>query len=187
MPPAGNSFKRTLDGFKSWLIEQALEQGKTVVLIVDEAQTLGYPQLELLRQLMNVESDEAKLLQVVLFAQDELRTKLSHTRGRNLRSRIVLASTLERLSGEEIADALAFRWSVASGGKQHPFSPEALAALYEYSDGILREATILADNVLQWGYYNRQALIDRPTVEAVAADRQRSLGGKRRVEVGDGA
>src|SRR4051812_16505065 len=111
-PPAGNSFKRTLDGFKTWLIDQALEQHKTVVLIVDEAQTLGYRQLELLRQLMNVESDEAKLLQVVIFAQDELRTKLSHARGRNLRSRIVLASTLERLSGEEIAEALAFRWSV---------------------------------------------------------------------------
>src|SRR6266852_1916750 len=92
------SFKGLLDIFKGFLIEQALEQGKTVVLIIDEAQTMGFPQLELLRQLMNVETNSQKLLQVVLFAQEELRTKLAHARARNLRSRIVLASTLERLT-----------------------------------------------------------------------------------------
>src|ERR687885_1965765 len=112
------SFKGMLDLFKLFLIEQAMEQGKTVVLIIDEAQTMGFPQLELLRQLINVETNQAKLLQVVLFAQEELRSKLAHARARNLRSRIVLASTLERLTPQEIADTIAFRWNVASGGGQ---------------------------------------------------------------------
>src|SRR5918912_4099374 len=116
------SFKGMLDLFKAFLIEQALEQGKTVALIIDEAQTMGHPQLELLRQLINVETNDMKLLQVVLFAQEELRTKLAHARARNLRSRIVLASTLERLSSDEVADTLNFRWNVASGGGHHPFS-----------------------------------------------------------------
>src|SRR5437762_4642404 len=105
-----NSFKGMLDIFKAFLLEQALEQRKTVVLIIDEAQTMGFPQLELLRQLINVETNDAKLLQLVLFAQEELRAKLAHARARNLRSRIVLASTLERLTRDEIADTLAFRW-----------------------------------------------------------------------------
>src|SRR5207249_11452225 len=115
-PKTEKSFKGMLDIFKAFLLDQALEQGKTVVLIIDEAQTMGFPQLELLRQLINVETNQMKLLQVVLFAQDELRTKLAHARARNLRSRIVLASTLERLTPAQMADTLEFRWNVASGG-----------------------------------------------------------------------
>src|SRR3989442_2251831 len=65
------SFKGMLDIFKAFLIEQGKEQGRTIALIIDEAQTMGFPQLELLRQLINVETNQIKLLQVVLFAQDE--------------------------------------------------------------------------------------------------------------------
>src|SRR5207249_2610602 len=135
-----------LYSFKGCPRDQALEQGKTVALIIDEAQTMGFAQLELLRQLINVETNESKLLQVVLFAQEELRGKLAHARARNLRSRIVMASTLERLSAQEVADMVRFRWSVASGGGEHPFTEEALDALFRHSQGIPREAAILADN-----------------------------------------
>jgi general secretion pathway protein A len=169
------SYKGTLDLFKAFLIEQALEQGKTVVLIIDEAQTMGFPQLEMLRQLINVETNQMKLLQVVLFAQEELRLKLAHARARNLRSRIVLASTLERLGAKQIGDMVSFRWNVASGGLHHPFSEEALQALFEHSEGIPREATILADNALLLGFYRKQTEIDRQTVEDAAADREHSL------------
>ena len=177
-PRTDKSFKGMLDIFKAYLIQQAMEQGKTVVLIIDEAQTMGYPQLELLRQLMNVETNQEKLLQVVLFAQEELRSKLAHARARNLRSRIVLASTLERLGAAEVADMLAFRWNVASGGGNHPFADDALVALSEHSEGIPREATILADNALLLGFYRKQPVIDRQVVEDAAADRQRSLSGR---------
>jgi MSHA biogenesis protein MshM len=172
-----------LDVFKAFLADLALDQGKTVVLIIDEAQTMGFPQLELLRQLINYETNQMKLLQVVLFAQEELREKLAHRRARNLRSRIVMASTLERLTGEEIGEMLAFRWNVASGGGQHPFSPGALEALAEYSSGIPREATILADNALLLGFYKQLTKIDRQTVQQAAADRVRSLDGKELVDV----
>jgi general secretion pathway protein A len=174
-PRTENSFKGMLDIFKSWLLEVALQQGKTVVLIIDEAQTMGFSQLELLRQLINIETNEMKLLQVVLFAQEELRTKLAHAKARNLRSRIVQASTLERLSERELADTLAFRWSVASGGGRHPFAEDAMHSLFEYSGGMPREATILADNALMWGFYNKQPVIDRTAVEAAYQDRSYSL------------
>ena len=149
-PRTDKSFKGMLDVFKAFLLDQALTQGKVVVLIIDEAQTMGFPQLELLRQLVNFETDDAKLLQVVLFAQEELRGKLAHARGRNLRSRIVMASTLERVSAQELAEMIAFRWNVASGGGKHPFSEDGLQALFEQSEGIPREATILADNGVAW-------------------------------------
>jgi general secretion pathway protein A len=177
-PRTDKSFKGMLDVFKGFLLGQALEQGKTVVLIIDEAQTMGYPQLELLRQLINVETNQEKLLQVVLFAQEELRAKLAHARARNLRSRIVLASTLERLTANELADMLAFRWQVASGGGVHPFTPDALQVLYEQSQGVPREATILADNSLLLGFLRKQITIERQLVEDTARDRALSLGRK---------
>jgi type II secretory pathway predicted ATPase ExeA len=167
-----------LDLLKAFLIQQALEQGKTVVLIIDEAQTMGFAQLELLRQLINVETNDAKLLQLVLFAQEELRAKLAHARGRNLRSRIVLASTLERLTREEIASTLAFRWQVASGGGTLPFDSGAIDALFSHSEGIPREATILADNALLLGFYGQQPRITKELVEAAALDRRQGLGGR---------
>ncbi len=140
---------------------------------------MAFPQLEMLRQLINVETNQMKLLQVVLFAQEELRGKLAHARARNLRSRIVMASTLERLSADELARTLAFRWNVASGGGQHPFTDDALQALFEYSEGVPREATILADNALLLGFYHKQAVIDRDVIEAAATDRLTSLGRER--------
>lgn len=172
------SFKGMLDIFKAFLIDQALDKGKIVVLTIDEAQTLSYRLLELLRQLINVETNQMKLLQVVLFAQEELRAKLAHARGRNLRSRIVLASTLERLSAAELGKMITFRWQVASGGAAHPFSEDALTVLYEHSHGIPREATILADNSLLLGFYQRKSTIDRKVVDDAAADRHSSLAGK---------
>jgi general secretion pathway protein A len=175
-PRTDKSYKGMLDVFKAFLLEQALEQGKTVVLIIDEAQTMGFAQLELLRQLINVETNQMKLLQVVLFAQEELRVKLAHARARNLRNRIVMASTLERLTAKEVADMVTFRWSVASGGQQHPFSEEALLALAELSEGIPRNAAILADNALLLGFYNELPIIGPEQIRAAAADRERSLG-----------
>src|SRR5687767_8634977 len=103
-PKTERSFKGTLDAFKNFLWDRAVVGKKTVVLIIDEAQTMAFPQLELLRQLVNVETNEMKLLQVVLFAQEEMRTKLSNARARNLRSRIVMAHTLDRLTADEVGE-----------------------------------------------------------------------------------
>lgn len=86
-----------------------------------------------------------------------------------------MASTLERLSSQELGEMIAFRWSVASGGGQHPFTDEALVGLFEHSGGMPREATILADNALLLGFYRKQSTIDRQTIDDAAADRNSSL------------
>src|SRR6266478_4281642 len=127
LPKTSKSYKDNIDIFKMFLYQEAIEKGKTITLIIDEAQTLRPPLLELLRQLINFETNEMKLLQLVLFAQDELRNTLARPLLRNFRSRIVMASTLEPLSLEELHAMLRFRWQVASGGAQHPFSDDAVA------------------------------------------------------------
>lgn len=126
-PQTSKSFKGMLDLLKEHLFNRAMVDGQTVVLIIDEAQTLRPPLLELLRQLMNYETNEMKLLQLVLFAQEELRNTLAKPRLANVRSRIVMASTLEPLSLDELQAMVKFRWEVASGGQPHPFEPKAIA------------------------------------------------------------
>ena len=172
------SFKGMLDIFKGFLLEEGLNNGKTVVLIIDEAQTLAPRALELLRQLVNFETNDAKLLQLVLFAQEELRNTLALPRLKNFRSRIVMASTLEPLSLDELRSMLKFRWEVASGGGALPFADEAVRAIYRLSDGMPREANILADNALLLAFYQQQPQISAQIIEEVARDRAQNLSKK---------
>ena len=92
VPQSSKSYLDLLSIFKSFLMTQALTQQKTLVLIIDEAQTLKAPLLELLRQLMNYESNDQKFLQVALFAQEEFRARLQHPRFRNLVNRAAMSS-----------------------------------------------------------------------------------------------
>src|SRR5688572_8058362 len=96
----GRPYLDMINIFKAFLLGESSKGTKAVVLMIDEAQTLRFPLIELLRQLANFETNREKLLQIVLFAQEELRAKLAHARARNFRSRIVMASTLDRLGRE---------------------------------------------------------------------------------------
>jgi general secretion pathway protein A len=175
VPGTHRSFAGMLDLFKGYLFDQAVTQDRTVVLIIDEAQTLRPPLIELLRQLVNYETNDRKLLQLVLFAQEDLRNTLARPTLKNFRSRVVMASTLEPLSAEQLKAMLQFRWQVASGDTRHPFTDDAVLALFEHSGGIPREANILADNALLLAYYQQQLQITGTLVEQVAADRKDNL------------
>jgi general secretion pathway protein A len=176
LPRTSKAFKENLDIFKQYLFEQAVEKQKTIVLIIDEAQTLRIPLLELLRQIINYETNDMKLLQLVLFSQEQLRTKLTHPLARNFRSRIALASTLEAMGQKEHAEMIDFRWRVASGNQQHPFTPEALEAIYLYSKGMPREACIIADNSLLAAFLSEKSVVDKDTVELTFQDRVGNIG-----------
>ena len=122
-PRFGRSFKASLDRLKEFLLTQAIQEKKTLVLIVDEAQTLKPSMLEFLRQLLNFETNEQKLLQLVLFTQNELRAKLR--RAKNFNNRIALKASLENLSLADSRQMLEFRWTVA-GGKKLPFTANGM-------------------------------------------------------------
>jgi general secretion pathway protein A len=117
-----------------------------------------------------------KLLQLVLFSQDQLRAKLTHPLARNFRSRIALASTLEPLDQREHAEMIDFRWRVASGNQQHPFTPDALEAIFVYSKGMPREACIIADNSLLAAFLSDKKSVDRAIVDAAFKDRVDNIG-----------
>jgi general secretion pathway protein A len=164
------NYLELLNIFKDFVTTQAVTHGKTLVLIIDEAQTLKGPLLELIRQLMNYESNDEKFLQVVLFAQEEFRVRLQHPRYRNLINRAAMTSSLGALSPAETEAMLKHRWIVA-GGKEFPFTDEALGTIYTSSKGIPRTEVILADNALLAGFLLGQKTIDADLIRQVVADR----------------
>ena len=170
VPQTSKSYLDLLNIFKNFLMTQAMVEHKTLVLIIDEAQTLKPPLLELLRQLMNYESNDQKFLQVVLFAQEEFRTRLQHPRFRNLVNRTAMASILDMLSLSETNAMLRHRWLVA-GGKDFPFTDAAVEQIYTYSNGIPRTQVILADNALLGAYLLGQPTIDGSLIEQIVRDR----------------
>ena len=176
VPRTSKSFKGMLDILKDHLWQKAGTEDKTVVLIIDEAQTLKPPLIELLRQLINYETNDKKLLQLVLFAQQELRATLRRPALRNFKSRIIMASSLDPLSLSELHAILKFRWQVASGGEMHPFTDGAIGAIFEAGKGMPRESNILADNSVLAAFQLRAEIIDEALVRGVISDRVDNLG-----------
>ena len=133
-------------------INQALldfaQQGKSVVLCLDEAQALPLETLEALRLLSNLETEKRKLLQLVLFGQPELDGKLADPSVRQLRQRISFHYRLTGLSPKEVENYLAHRLRVAGYRGDTLFSRGALRALYRSTGGTPRLINILAHKAL---------------------------------------
>ena len=135
-----------------FLIEQ-LALGNNVVLIIDEAQNLSAKQLEQVRMLSNLESDNEKLIQIVLVGQPELREKLASPSLRQLRQRIAVRYHIEALSLEEVGQYIAHRLFLAGANGAAPvFEASAVDAIYQYSKGIPRLVNILCNKALLTGF-----------------------------------
>lgn len=141
-------------------------QDKTCVVFIDEAQRLPGPQLELVRTLLNFETDETKLLQVVLSAQLELRQKLMDRTKKALRSRIFAPSMLAPLSLSETREMIAFRCQQAR--VLDPFTTEAVEALYACTGGVPREVLKVA--AVAWRFSSNGTSITPDLVEAAAPE-----------------
>jgi general secretion pathway protein A len=146
-----------------FLLEQ-VEKGKDVVLIIDEAQDLTDELLEQVRLLSNLETDDCKLLQIVLMGQPELRNRLNNHRLRQLRQRITVRYHLSPLSRSEIAQYVQHRLQV-SGSRGAPyFTPWALWRIHHYSRGIPRLINAVCDKSLLAGYVRQTDRIGFQTV-----------------------
>ncbi len=129
------SFVAQQDALQEFLLE-SYGNGKNVVLFIDEAQLLDNQQLELIRGFLNFETNEHKLIQIVLAGQLELRDKLNTEKNKALYSRISTYSMLDPLTPEETKAMIEHRCGYA--GISNPFSDEAMETVYIKSKGIPR-------------------------------------------------
>jgi general secretion pathway protein A len=134
-------------------LERVHRRGRTVALIVDEAQDLTPGALEELRLMWNWEREGQRLLQIVLIGQPELRDILLEPRWEALRQRIVLSYHLGPLSASDTAAYISHRLGVASDGRcLADFTAEAVRTIHEASDGIPRLINTICDNSLLAAY-----------------------------------
>ena len=152
---------------RNFLIQEAMN-GKTTVLFIDEAQQLKGAMFEQIRQLLNFESDDRKLLNIVMAGQIELRYKLADRSKRALVSRIAVTSNLDALTLDDINAMINFRCAVAQ--IENPFESDAIEAIFNYSKGIPREAVKLCAMSVQYALLNDLKTVPREIVEIAKDD-----------------
>ncbi len=159
LPVKGLDRLETVAEINHFLLQQ-MEQRKETVLIIDEAQDLTRELLEQVRLLSNLETDERKLLQIVLMGQPELRDRLNDHNLRQLRQRITIRYHLNPLKRGEVGKYVQHRLQVSGANGVPYFTAPALWRIYQYSKGIPRLINAICDKCLLAGYVEQRDKID---------------------------
>jgi MSHA biogenesis protein MshM len=157
-------------------------QGRRAVLCLDEAQAMPIETLEALRLLSNLETETSKLLQVVLFGQPELDTKLADPGIRQLHQRIAFSCRLGHLAQNDVEYYLMHRLGIAGYRGPRLFSLDAVKLLHRASKGVPRLINILAHKSMLAAYgeggryitdkYVKLAILDTESAILNAAGRR---------------
>lgn len=144
--------------------------GRQVVVFIEEAQNMPLQTLEALRLLSNLETDDSKLLQLVLFGQPELDTNLDANEIRQLRERITHSFYLEPLVWRDVAQYLNFRLRAVGYRGPDLFDTRTARAINRRARGLIRRINLLADKTLLAAYAEGTHSIRRRHVRRAAAD-----------------
>ncbi len=161
----------------SYLLQQ-FAAGRRVVLVIDEAQALGVAGLETMRRLSNLETEQTKLMQTVLFGQPELDELLDTQELRQLNQRIVFSFSLPALSAKETAAYINHRIerSSAYGKDAKPlFDARAVKAIARASQGIPRITNIIADKSLLAAFTKQDHRVTAAHVNDAIKDSRRII------------
>jgi len=158
VPTDSSNHLSALDALNLFLLKQNAE-GRTVVLVIDEAQDLEPPVLEQIRLISNLETDTEKLIQIVLAGQPELVKILRRKGMRQLAQRITVQYHLQPMDFEDTVHYINHRLEVAGGKGGSLFSKRSLKRIYRYSQGLPRLINAACDRALLAGYTRDQAKV----------------------------
>jgi general secretion pathway protein A len=145
--------------------------GKNNVLIIDEAQNLSADVLEQLRLLTNLETNERKLLQIILIGQPELRTMLARPELEQLAQRVIARYHLGSLSDQETGTYIAHRLAVAGAGAAvKPFPRNLIPRIHQLTHGVPRRINLLCDRALLGAYVENSPQVNRTILRRAAAE-----------------
>ena len=165
-----DSLKLLTDALHQFLLANHRANRRTV-LMIDEAQHLGFEVLEQIRLLTNLETDEKKLLQIILTGQPELASMLNRPELRQLNQRITARFNLTPLNAEETAAYIRHRLRVAGlPGDRSVFSAAASKAVYRLSGGIPRLVNLLCDRALMGAYGRQEDTVSASLVAEAATE-----------------
>ncbi len=149
---AGTEMRDLHQALNAFLLEEN-RAGRTVVLVIDEAQNLSVEVLEHIRLISNLETDSAKLIQIVLVGQPELKSLLARAELRQLDQRITVRYHLKPMNLADTCDYIRHRIRFAAGGREPlSFSLGAVNKIFKYSGGLPRLINGLCDRALLLAY-----------------------------------
>ncbi|MDB4349336.1 AAA family ATPase [Omnitrophica bacterium] len=156
------TFRSTLDykeAIEKYLFKKGVDENKTIVLLIDEGQKLNHSFLEILRTLLNYETNEFKLLQLIVLAQMELLPRIK--RIKNFYDRITLKYIINPLDEIETEEMIKFRLSQSGlSPNKELFTPEALKLIYEHTLGYPRRISVISHNALEHIVMNDKKMVN---------------------------
>ncbi|MCW7539129.1 AAA family ATPase [Aquabacterium sp. A7-Y] len=167
--PGPATVKECVDALNDFLL-RTHAVGQNNVLIIDEAQNLSADVLEQLRLLTNLETNERKLLQIILIGQPELRSMLSQPGLEQLAQRVIARYHLDALSESETAQYIRHRLAVAGMSRPLPFERRAVQRIHELSRGVPRRINLLCNRALLGAYARGRSTVDREMVDKAGAE-----------------
>lgn len=162
------SIKKLVDNINRYLL-YAHADGRKTVLIIDEAQNLSPDVLEQIRLLTNLETNQRKLLQIIMLGQPELRDQLARPELRQLAQRITARYHLGPLDRNEIAPYINHRLGVA-GHHKKLFPDKVVNKIYRLTNGIPRLINIICDRALLGTYVEGREQVNHLTLKKAARE-----------------
>ena len=169
-PKDTQSLKALTDALHRYLLDN-YDRGRKTVLMIDEAQHLDFDVLEQIRLLTNLETNDEKLLQIILIGQPELSDKLSRPELRQLNQRITARYNLQPLNLDETSAYIRHRLEVAGlKGDRRLFDQSAVKQVHALTRGIPRLINVLCDRALLGAYGQKQGSVTRALVRSAARE-----------------
>ena len=169
LAPGAHSLKDYIDALNRHLLATHAD-GRNNVLVIDEAQNLSADVLEQLRLLTNLETNESKLLQIILIGQPELRAMLARPELEQLAQRVIAHYHLTALSEAETASYIQHRLTTAGLNSMSPFPSALTKQIHRLTLGIPRRINLLCDRALLGAYARGMPAIDRALVSQAASE-----------------
>lgn len=160
--------KKLSDALQTFLVESH-QRGESCLLVVDEAQLLDADALEQLRLFTNIETNDKKLLQIILIGQPELQEKLAQRELRQLAQRITARYHLLPLNEQETTEYINHRIR-AVGAPRPLFEKKAIKAIYKHASGTPRLINLLADRSLMGAFAEGAPLVSAKVVKQAAKE-----------------
>ncbi|HVN95334.1 MAG TPA: AAA family ATPase [Syntrophorhabdaceae bacterium] len=168
--PEGNkSVKVFVSAINDFLLS-AHTRGRRAILIIEEAQNLSVDVLEQIRLLTNLETNQRKLLQIIMLGQPELRDMLEKPELRQLSQRITARYHLGPLTREEVSAYVSHRLSIAGYPRGQLFPPPVLKRLIRLSKGIPRLINVICDRALVGAFVEGKERVDKKTLVKAARE-----------------
>ncbi|MCP4595120.1 ExeA family protein [Neptuniibacter sp.] len=167
--PISDSIDEQLKALNNHLLS-LFQQGGNCVILIDDAQHLDIESLELIRQISNLETNQHKLVQIILIAQPEILQTLNLEELRQLKSRIALHIGLNPFSEKTIQDYVSYRLNVAGNNGRITMTRSALKEITRLSRGYPRKVNLLMDRCLYILSSNARYQINERDVETANDD-----------------